>query len=148
MLQKANYNEKVTEPTRVLRAHAVSYEGKKKVIQEAIFSICFAKTSIRCTFSVKQLKEELGYDARKDWLDIRYDDSGKAILIGKSDGQEGVKPISNDKKLIVYSSLIVKDIVQTLQLDFADRSSLSAYSFKKEKVEGKDFIVLSQKDFQ
>lgn len=140
--------QEVVESTRVLRTHAVSYEGQKKARQEAIASICYAKTSTRLSFSARQLKRELGYDGTKEWLDIQYDDDGKAILIGKSEGQEGVKPIVNDKKLIVYSSLIVKDFVQTLCLDFTEHSSVSAYSFKKEKIAGKVFVVLSQKDFQ
>lgn len=140
--------QEITAPSRVLRTHAVSYVGQKKTRQEAIVSICYAKTSTRLTFSARQLKKELDYDGTMEWLNIQYDDDGKAILIGKSEGQEGVKPIVNDKKLIVYSSLIVKDFVQTLCLDFTEHSSVSAYSFKKEKIAGKDFVVLSQKDFQ
>ena len=140
--------QKVTTPTRILRTQEVSYEGQKKARQEAIVTVCNAKTCTRLTFSARQLKNELGYDGAKDWLDIRYDDNGKAILIGKSEGQNGVKPIINDKKLIVYSSLIVKDFEQTLCLDFTDHSSISAYSFEKEMIVGRDFIVLSQKDFR
>lgn len=139
--------EEVVAPTRVLRSHAVSYEAKKKAGHEAFLSVCFAKTSTRAMLSAKQLKDEIGYDAKKDWLDIRYDDEGQAILIGKSEGSCGVKPIVKEKKLIIYSSLIVKDIVNTLGLDFTDHSSVSAYSFKKEKLAGKDYIVVENKDF-
>lgn len=139
--------QEVTAPIRVLRSHEVSYEGQKKARQEAIATVCYAKTSTRLTFSVRQLQKELGYDGTKDVLDIRYDDDGQAVLIGKGEGQEGDRPIVNEKKLILYSSLIVKDFVETLQLDFAGRSSVSAYSFQTEKISGQKFIVLTHKDF-
>lgn len=139
--------EEVVAPTRVLRSHAVSYEAKKKAGHEAFLSVCFSKTSTRAMLSANQLKDEIGYDAKKDWLDIRYDDEGQAILIGKSEGSCGVKPIVKEKKLIIYSSLIVKDIVDTLCLDFTKHTSVSAYSFKKETIADKDYIVVENKDF-
>ncbi len=139
--------QEVTAPLRVLRTHAGSYVAQKKKGHEAVVSVCLAKTGKRVTLSVKQLEKELGFDSTKDWLEICYDDADNAVLIGKSDGEQGVKPIVTNKKFIIYSSLIVKDFVETLQLDFAGRSSVSAYDFQTEKIDSKKFIVLTNKDF-
>lgn len=139
--------EEEVAPSRVLRSLSESYEGRKKSRCEALLTICYAKTSIRAMLSVKQLKNEIDYNGKTEWLDIRYDDAGKAILIGKSYEDCGVKPIEKDKKYIIYSSAIVKEFVNTLGLEFTEHSSLSVYSFKKEKIEDKDFIVVEGKDF-
>lgn len=139
--------QEVTAPTRVLRSLSESYEGRKKSRCEALLTICYAKTSIRAMLSVKQLKNEIDYNGKTEWLDIRYDDEGKAVLIGKSSGDYGIKPICKDKKYIIYSSSIVKEFVNALGLEFTEHSSRSVYLFKKEKIEGKDFIVVEGKDF-
>lgn len=139
--------QEVTAPTRVLRSLSESYEARKKARSEALLTVCYAKTSKRAMLSVKQLKNEIDYNGKTEWLDVRYDDAGKAILIGKSYEDCGVKPIAKDKKYIIYSSAIVKDFVNTLGLKFSEHSSLSVYSFKKEKIDGKDFIVVEGKDF-
>lgn len=136
------------EPTqRVLRTHNVSYMAQKKRGHEAIVSVCYAKTGKRVVLSVKQLEKELHYNGENDWLDIRYDDENKAILITKSDTARGVKPIVTQKKYIIYSKSIVEDFVDTLGLTFGDRSCISTYVFEKEKIDDKDFIVISGKDF-
>ena len=136
------------EPTqRVLRTHDVSYMAQKKRGHEALVSVCYAKTGKRVVLSVKQLKKEIDYDGEKDWLDIRYDDVSNAILIAKSDTARGVKPIVTQKKYIIYSKSIVEDFVDTLGLTFGDRSCISTYVFEKEKIDAKDFIVISGKDF-
>ena len=132
---------------RVLRCHEVSYKAQGKRGHEAIASVCYAKTGKRVVLSVKQLETELNYDGKKDWLDIRYDDANKAILIGKSDETRGVKPIVTEKKYIIYCTRIVEDFVDTLGLQFGDRSSVSTYEFEKEKIDEKDFVVIAGKDF-
>ncbi len=134
--------------SRVLRTHATSYVAQKKASHEAIVTVCFARTGKRVTLSVSQLRKELKYDGSIDWLDIQYDDAGKAVLIGKKDIEEGIKPIVTDKKYIIYDILTVTDFKDTLNLDFSKRSSISAYTFSKEKIDGRDFIVLSHKDFE
>lgn len=139
--------QEVIAPLRVLRTHAESYVAQNRKSHEAIASVCLAKTGKRVTLSVKQMEEELGIDSENAWFDIRYDDANNAILIGKSNGERGVKPIITNKKFIIYSSLIVKDFEQTLCLDFTERSSVSAYSFQTEKISGQKFIVLTHKDF-
>lgn len=140
-------SQEVAPTKRVLRSHATSYVAQKKAGHEAIVSVCFAKTGKRITLSMKQLKAAIGYDGSKDWLDIRYDDAGKAVLIGKSDEEQGVKPIVASPKYIIYSSVIVKDFVDTLCLDFSNHTCVSAYVLRKENIEGKDFIVLTHDDF-
>lgn len=132
---------------RVLRTHEVSYKAQGKRGHEAIVSVCYAKTGKRVVLSVKQLEAELNYDGKKEWLDIRYDDANKAILIGKSDGARGDKPIVTEKKYIIYCTRIVEDFVNTLSLKFGDRSSVSTYEYEKEKIDDKDFIVIAGKDF-
>lgn len=138
--------EVTSQTQRVLRQHEVSYEAQEKKRHEAVVTVCFAKSSKRVMFSIEKLKKALNYDG-EEWLDIRYDDENKAILIGKSDGAKGVKPIKKEKKYIVYCIRIVKDFVDTLKLDFNEHSSVSTYVYEMEKIDCKDFIVIAGKDF-
>lgn len=139
----------VVAPARVLWSYDEPYvcaSNKYRGI-DALVSIFLGHTGRKVSFSVKQLKEELDYDSANDWLDIRYDDVNKAVLIGKNDGQKGIKPNVKEKKLIIYCERIVRDFIEVLQLDLTKRLGFSAYTFKREEIEGKKFIVVSQKDF-
>lgn len=147
LIAESNDLDVAVTTQRVLRQHKDSYVAQEKKRHQAVVSVCYAKSSKRVMLSKEKLKSVLNYDGNIDWLDVRYDDENEAILIGKSDSAKGIKPIIKEKKYIIYSACIVKDFVDTLKLDFNEHSSVSVYEFEMEKIAGKDFIVISGKDF-
>lgn len=129
-----------------LRSHEGNYVATNKKSHEAIVSVCFAKTGKRVTLSAKQTKILIDF-AKGDWLDIKYSDATNTVLIGKSEEECGISPITNEKKYIIYDVLTVKDFRDTLCLDFSSCSSHSAYTYKIVELNGRPFIALTHSDF-
>lgn len=92
-----------------------------------VLSIINAETGTRLIFS-SELLEKLG---NPEELQISYDEKKKTIIIGKSLGNENTYKLrKSGKKRVIYSKGLVRELTESLQLDFSERTSITLQEAK------------------
>ncbi len=143
---KQTMEEAAANPYPDLRSHEGNYVATNRKSYEAVVSVCCSKTGKKVTVSVKHAKRLIGY-RENDWLDVKYSDSAHTVLIGKAVKHQGIFPRFTEKKHIIYDASTVTDFAETLQLDFSNCFSRSAYSCQIVELEGRPYIALTHDDF-
>ncbi|RMD02322.1 hypothetical protein D9O40_06710 [Clostridium autoethanogenum] len=90
--------------------------------RSGILSIINAKTCTRLIFS-NELLAKLG---NPEGLQISYNEKNKTIIIGKSLGNENTYKLRRSgKKRVIYSKGLVRELTESLQLDFSQKTSIT-----------------------